>query len=48
MSPGSAAGVVFGSYLVGLVATVELKILLAATLAVSVYKLNWKHAECGP
>jgi uncharacterized membrane protein YfcA len=47
MSLGSTAGAVLGSYLVGLVPTFELKILLAAILAISAYKLLWKQAERG-
>jgi uncharacterized protein len=43
MSLGSASGAVVGSYLAGFTPTYELKILLAAILAVSAYKLLWKR-----
>jgi uncharacterized membrane protein YfcA len=45
MSLGSAAGAVLGSYLAALAPTYELKMLLAAILAISAYKLVWKQAE---
>jgi uncharacterized membrane protein YfcA len=47
MSLGSAAGAVLGSYLLGLAPTDELKMLLAAILAISAYKLLWKQPERG-
>lgn len=43
MSLGSAAGAIFGSYLAGLAPTYELRILLAAILVISAYKLLWKQ-----